>query len=75
MNTIKAIETVYQGNRFRSRLAAQWAVFFDAVGIRYKHMTNGYDLGLGSTIFWISGYRNLRCLSRLWVRIQLQRSK
>jgi hypothetical protein len=28
--TIQAIETVYRGHRFRSRLEARWAVFFDA---------------------------------------------
>jgi hypothetical protein len=28
---IKAIETSYKGYRFRSRLEARWAVFFDAL--------------------------------------------
>jgi hypothetical protein len=27
---VKAIETQYNGYRFRSRLEARWAVFFDA---------------------------------------------
>ena len=31
---IKAIETVYNGYRFRSRLEARWAVFFDALADR-----------------------------------------
>ena len=30
--TAKAIETRYAGHRFRSRLEARWAVFFDALG-------------------------------------------
>ncbi len=36
---MKAIETVYRGYRFRSRLEARWAVFFDEAGIdwRYEH--------------------------------------
>ena len=31
-STIKAIETHYKGYRFRSRLEARWAVFFDQMG-------------------------------------------
>lgn len=31
-NDIKAIETEYDGHRFRSRLEARWAVFFNAIG-------------------------------------------
>ncbi len=42
---LKAIETVYNGYRFRSRLEARWAVFFDALGIAYEYEKEGYDLG------------------------------
>ena len=42
MNSIKPIETYYNGYRFRSRLEARWAVFFDAIGIRYEYETEGY---------------------------------
>lgn len=42
---IKAIETVYNGYRFRSRLEARWAVFFDAMEIEYQYEPEGYDLG------------------------------
>lgn len=54
--TIKAIETVYNGYRFRSRLEARWAVFFDALGIKYIYEKEGYELdGLGRYLpdFWI----------------------
>jgi hypothetical protein len=34
-NEIGAIETVYDGYRFRSRLEARWAVFFKMARIRY----------------------------------------
>ncbi len=44
-NYIKAIETHYQGCRFRSRLEARWAVFFDALGIPWEYEKEGYDLG------------------------------
>ena len=45
--TIKPIETFYNGYRFRSRLEARWAVFFDALGIDYEYETEGFDLGNG----------------------------
>ena len=39
---IKAIETRYQGCRFRSRLEARWAVFFDAAGIKWIYEQEGF---------------------------------
>lgn len=42
--TIKAIETHYNGYRFRSRLEARWAVFFDALGIKYQYEPQGFDM-------------------------------
>jgi hypothetical protein len=42
--SIKAIETVYNGYRFRSRLEARWAVFLDAANIRYLYEPEGFDL-------------------------------
>lgn len=37
MNEIKAIETTYRGYRFRSRLEARWAMFFDAAGVQWEY--------------------------------------
>jgi hypothetical protein len=45
MPDIKPIETVYNGYRFRSRLEARWAVFFDALNIKYEYEPEGFDLG------------------------------
>lgn len=42
---IKAIETKYKGYRFRSRLEARWAVFFDSLKIEWEYEKEGYDLG------------------------------
>ena len=42
--TIKAIETAYNGYRFRSRLEARWAVFFDALGVEYEYEPEGFDI-------------------------------
>ena len=42
---IKAIGTVYNGYKFRSRLEARWAVFFDAAGIKYEYEPEGFTDG------------------------------
>jgi len=44
---IQAIETSYAGCRFRSRLEARWAVFFDALGITWQYEPQGYMVGPG----------------------------
>lgn len=45
--TPQPIETHYAGCRFRSRLEARWAVFFNTVGIRWEYEPQGYTLGEG----------------------------
>lgn len=45
MAEIKAIETRYKGYRFRSRLEARWAVFFETLKIPWEYEKEGYDLG------------------------------
>lgn len=40
----KAIETIHSGFRFRSRLEARWAVFFEHLQIPYEYEREGYDL-------------------------------
>lgn len=42
---VQAIETFYKGYRFRSRLEARWAVFFDTLGVAYEYEPEGFDLG------------------------------
>jgi hypothetical protein len=42
---IKAIETKYNGHKFRSRLEARWAVLFDSLGFKWEYEKEGYDLG------------------------------
>lgn len=41
--TYQAIETQYKGYRFRSRLEARWAVFFDTLGIEYQYEPQGFE--------------------------------
>lgn len=47
MTEIKPIETIYKGYKFRSRLEARWAVFFDACNVKWEYEPEGYDLGNG----------------------------
>jgi hypothetical protein len=44
---IRAIETKYAGCRFRSRLEARWAVFFDTLGVEWQYEPEGFDLPSG----------------------------
>lgn len=45
---IKPIETVYKGYRFRSRLEARWAVFFDEAGIEWEYEPEGFMMEDGT---------------------------
>lgn len=42
---LPAIETVYAGCRFRSRLEARWAVFFDELAISWQYEPEGFVIG------------------------------
>jgi hypothetical protein len=55
--TIKAIETRYAGCRFRSRLEARWAVFFDHLDIRWEYEPQGFELPRGQYLpdFYLPG--------------------
>lgn len=53
---IKPIETRYKGYRFRSRLEARWAVYFDALGVEWEYEPQGFDLedeGAYLPDFWL----------------------
>lgn len=45
--TLTPIETIYKKYRFRSRLEARWAVFFDHCGIKYEYEPEGFVLSDG----------------------------
>lgn len=47
MTNFKAIETRYKGYRFRSRLEARWAVFFDALGLTWEYEPEGFETDAG----------------------------
>jgi hypothetical protein len=46
----KAIETHYNGYRFRSRLEARWAVIFDALNIKYQYEPEGFEVDIGEKV-------------------------
>ena len=62
---IQAIETRYKGYRFRSRLEARWAVFFDALGVEWQYEPQPFRLGDGT------GYLPDFCLEGdTWVEVK-----
>lgn len=67
---MKAIETVYNGYRFRSRLEARWAVFFDALGIEYQYELEGFELGNG--IKYLPDFRVKSNFFTGWIEIKPQ---
>ncbi len=58
---IRAIQTAYSGYRFRSRLEARWAVFFDAIGIEYEYEPEGFNLNGARYLpdFWLPSLKYL----------------
>lgn len=47
-NKPKAIQTEYNGRKFRSRLEARWAVLFDDLGIDYVYEPEGFEFEDGT---------------------------
>jgi hypothetical protein len=47
-----AIPTEYKGVKFRSRLEAKWAIFFDTLGIEWEYEPQGYEIGTGYDAHW-----------------------
>lgn len=59
MSEIRAIETRYKGWRFRSRLEARWAVFFDRMGIPWEYEADGFQTSHGG---YLPDFRLFGCL-------------
>lgn len=62
---VKPIPTLYKGVKFKSRLEARWAVFYDYLEINWLYEYEGYTLKSGWYLpdFWLPG---LDC----WVEIK-----
>jgi hypothetical protein len=54
-----APQTHYRGYRFRSRLEARWAVFFDAAGIEWQYEVEGFNVNGTYYLpdFWLPGLK------------------
>jgi hypothetical protein len=63
---VKPIETEYAGYRFRSRLEARWAVFFDTASIEYRYEPEGFVLPWSLTPGW-SRTKTFRYLPDFWL--------
>lgn len=53
---MKPIETRYKRCRFRSRLEARWAVYFDAIGLEWEYEKEGFEFEDGTRYlpdFWL----------------------
>lgn len=78
MNNIKPIETIYKGYRFRSRLEARWAVFFDAIGAQYEYEPEGFEMPDGTLYlpdFYLHGVRGRGGAPDIYVEIKGALSK
>lgn len=62
---MKAIETFYRGNLFRSRIEARWAVFFSTLGIPYEYEKEGFELERINYLpdFWLP-------IQKCWIEIK-----
>lgn len=77
MNNVKPIQTYYKGYKFRSRLEARWAVFFDTCGVKWEYEPEGFDLGDGLYYlpdFVLHGVQG-RIQGDLWVEVKGPMSK
>lgn len=58
-NNLKPIETKYKGYKFRSRLEARWAVFFEGMGLDWTYEPEGFELPSGAWYlpdFFVKGH-------------------
>jgi len=69
-DTIRALPTDYAGIRFRSRTEARWAVFFDALGIRWEYEPEGYRLPDGTC--YLADFACGVNGGRLWIEVKGQ---
>lgn len=68
---IKAIDTTYQGYRFRSRLEARVAVFLDAVEASWEYEKEGYVLPVNGKYlpdFYVTSFR--KCDKPFWLEVK-----
>lgn len=70
---VQVIETDYNGYRFRSRIEARWAIFFDACGLVWNYESEGFKLRNDNWFlpdFEILNLRN-KNNDRVWVEVKV----
>lgn len=62
---MRAIQTIYAGDCFKSRLEARWAMFFRCLGIEYIYEKESFGLLSGWYVpdFWL-------CKERIWIEVK-----
>lgn len=76
MNDKISIDTEYGGFRFRSRIEARWAIFFDAVGVKWGYEIK--DFAFNDGVRYLPDYRLYNVLTRpsivkdIWGEIKLE---
>lgn len=73
---IKAIETKWRGYRFRSRLEARWAVFFERIGAEWTYEPQGFEReGFEEeTLRYLPDFRVKIGKSSYWVEVKGDKS-
>ena len=71
---IKAIETKYNGYKFRSRTEAKWAYVFDKLNIKYLYENEGMNQRMVTGTCQISIYQSKTSLLRLKAQPQTKQN-
>lgn len=64
---MKAIETVYKGYRFRSRLEARWAVYLDVIGWQWDYEPEGFEFADGTR--YLPDFK-VNCSEPFWIEVK-----
>lgn len=71
--TVQAIQTEYAGYRFRSRLEARWAVFFETLNLDWQYEPEGFKLNLedgGYTRRYLPDFLIRQGDTQIWVEVK-----
>lgn len=71
---IQAIETRYAGRRFRSRLEARWAVFFDSLSVAWEYEPEGFLVG-DDTRPYLPDFKVRTSAGEWWIEVKGDRDK
>lgn len=71
---IQPIETRYAGRRFRSRLEARYAVFFDSLGVSWEYEPEGFLVGDGKRAY-LPDFKIRTLQGEWWVEVKGERGK